>query len=187
MIVLIIIFTFAIVLHEWGHAYVAYKCGDPTPKMQGRLSLNPIKHLDVFGTLALFIFGIGWAKPVEFNPYALKDPKPCIVKIALAGPLMNFIQVVFYAILPFLLPYSVILDISKAGILVNLALALFNLLPFWPLDGFNALMYLAPDKDREFFIRSRYASFIIFLILLVTGITNNILDFLIIHFFKFLL
>ncbi len=186
-LLLITIFLISITLHEWGHAYMAYKCGDPTPKIQGRLSLNPLKHLDIYGTLAVLIFGVGWAKPVEFNPSSFGNSKKCIIKIALAGPVMNFFQVFVYSLLALMFEAPFIILLGKLGVFINLFLGLFNLLPFWPLDGFKVLMHLGSNKDVHWFWHTRYLSFFIFLFLLISGAVNNILNFIITHFFTFLL
>ena len=142
-----------ITVHEYFHGYVAYRLGDPTAKFSGRLSLNPIKHLDLFGFLAFLVFRFGWAKPVPINPYNFRDMKKGMLYTSLAGPLSNFLFAIPIGILlrifPGLLRYDVLLPIG--GILgftvfYSLILCAFNLIPIPPLDGSKILFSLLPPS-----------------------------------------
>ncbi len=140
-------FLLAISVHESAHAYVAYRLGDPTAKNLGRITLNPIPHVDLFGFIALFIVHFGWAKPVPVNPANLKEPIRDGLWISLAGPASNFIlavlsAVVFRMLAPFL-AYSgggiFVLAMIQFSVALNIVLMVFNLFPLPPLDGFHIL------------------------------------------------
>lgn len=140
-------FLLAISVHESAHAYIANRLGDPTAKELGRITLNPIPHIDLFGFIALFIVGFGWAKPVPVNPANLKEPIRDGLWISLAGPASNLIlavlsAVVFRMLVPFL-AYSdgglFILDMIRFSVALNIILMVFNLFPLPPLDGFHIL------------------------------------------------
>jgi len=151
------------VFHEYAHGWAAYQLGDSTAKDEGRLTLNPLVHLDPIGTVILPLFllftsgmFLGWAKPVPYNPYNLRDLKHGTLKVAIAGPGANLlIALVFGLILRFFLPiisnYSMVLP-SYLGFIVyvNIFLALFNLLPFPPLDGSKIFADLFPNQWRYF-------------------------------------
>ena len=150
-----------VTLHELAHGWVSYKFGDPTPKLDGRLSLNPLHHLDPIGTIALLLVGFGWAKPVHIDPRYYKDAKTGIVWTAFAGPLMNFI-IAFVAIFLFNLLLKVPVSIFSSEImtrifiyliylmqytaLISLGQAIFNLIPLPPLDGSKILYGVLPDS-----------------------------------------
>jgi len=135
--------------HEFAHAYTATLFGDPTPKYQGRVTLNPLKHIDPVGLLMIFLIQFGWGKPVQINPYYFKNPRQHEAIVAVAGPMMNFlIAVVCATILK--LGYTV-LSVDLRYILENLifisvTLLAFNMLPFPPLDGSKFVQLLIPDK-----------------------------------------
>ncbi len=156
----VFVFLFSVVIHEITHGYVAEKLGDSTARLAGRLTLNPIKHLDLFGSILLPILLIlsgtgivfGWAKPVPFNPANLRDPVRDGAKIALAGPASNFAIAIVFALLlrvvgtvsvPALLPFLFILIVQ-----VNVTLAVFNLVPIPPLDGSKLLPVLLPRTEQ---------------------------------------
>ena len=140
-------FLLAITIHEFSHGYIAFKLGDNTAKDAGRLSLNPLVHLDLFGLLALVFIGFGWAKPVPVNPFNLANPRRDNLWIALAGPVSNFISAfVFGLLFRVLVPIlgntgvgQVILTMIFLAVWINLILTIFNLLPIPPLDGFHIL------------------------------------------------
>jgi Zn-dependent protease len=138
----------SLTVHEFSHAYVAMKMGDPTAEQKGRLSLNPLVHLDPFGTLMILFFSFGWAKPVPINPYNFKDYKKGIILSSLAGPISNFLMAILGAFLYRFIPASnlgLVLFV-QTFIIINIFLGLFNLLPFPPLDGSRLLTVFIPPK-----------------------------------------
>lgn len=144
----LIAIVFSISIHEFCHALLADRLGDSTPAYQGRLTLNPIAHLDPIGSLLIFFsvlsgFGIGWGKPVQFNPWNLKNPRRDAAIISLAGPLSNFIQAVFFALVVKVVPEELKLFFLPF-ILINLSLGVFNLIPIHPLDGFKVVGGVLP-------------------------------------------
>jgi Zn-dependent protease len=154
-VLVILILIYSIILHEISHGYVAYKLGDPTAKYEGRLTLNPVSHIDPFGTVLIpfltFIFSgfiFGWAKPVSYNPNFLKDPKKDSILIAIAGPLTNILIAIlfsfFYALSLKLGSSSLFTEVFDYAVRINLVLAFFNLLPFPPLDGSKIMLYFLP-------------------------------------------
>ena len=168
----------ALSLHEFAHGYAAYLMGDNTAKYSGRLSLNPLDHLDPIGTLCLFLFKFGWAKPVPINPYNFRSRRAGIIVVSLAGPFMNFVVAllsafVYMAIYRFV-PYSkltqFILIVVYYSIQLNIGLMCFNLIPIPPLDGSKVLIELLPYRFRGLFYSiERYSSFLL-MILLVTNV-----------------
>ncbi len=137
----------SLTIHEFAHAFIADKLGDPTPRLQGRITLNPLAHLDPLGTLAMLFVGFGWGKPVMFDPYNLKDPKRDAALIALAGPASNLILATLLAIaFRFFGSESLFASLAYLVIQTNVGLAIFNLIPIHPLDGGKILIGLAP-KD----------------------------------------
>lgn len=180
----------AITFHEFAHGYAAYKLGDDTAKNQGRLSLNPVAHLDPIGTVLLLVAGFGWGKPVEVNPrnYTRKmsmEKGEAIVSIA--GPLMNFIIAIIctliycamykFASLTFLsstVGYVILLLLSST-ISINIGLGIFNLIPLPPLDGSKVIMPFLPYKAKEFFVNNEQIFYIVFILLWVTGMAGTII------------
>ena len=141
--------------HEYAHAWVADRLGDPTPRSQGRLTLNPISHLDLFGTLMALLYRFGWAKPVMTNPrYYKGNKKRGHMLVALAGPIMNLLTAFVFMFLWFLTMHwmrgstwsDIISLIFQAIVFMNLGLGIFNLVPIPPLDGFAVLRGLLPDR-----------------------------------------
>lgn len=193
---------FAITVHEVAHGWVAYKLGDPTAKLLGRLTLNPIKHIDPIGTLVVpgillllggFIFG--WAKPVPVNPINLPS-RSSMAWVALAGPSANFLMALGWGICakiglamePTLPMVSLFLQLmGKAGILINLVLMVLNLLPIPPLDGSRALLSITPYKIAREFEKIEPYGFFILLLLLVTGLLSTILQPIVIALHHFIL
>ena len=147
----------ALTLHEYAHGYIAYRFGDPTAKLMGRLTLNPLAHLDPFGTIMIFLVRFGWAKPVPVDPRYLKDPKHDMMWIAAAGPLMNMILAFISGILLRAmiagglhgrgagLEHQIFMMVYLS-VYINLALAVFNILPISPLDGSRILAGLLPNR-----------------------------------------
>ncbi|MBL7078109.1 site-2 protease family protein [Candidatus Shapirobacteria bacterium] len=137
----------ALTIHEYAHAKVADLLGDPTPRLAGRLTLNPLAHLDPLGTLALFLFHFGWGKPVPIDPYNLQNPRRDQALISLAGPGSNFTLVLILAILSWvfkLSDYSLIYTFILSLATMNLGLGFFNLLPLGPLDGKKIFLGFLP-------------------------------------------
>ena len=161
--------------HEIAHGYTAYLLGDKTAKEQGRLSLNPLKHIDPIGFISMILVGFGWTKPVMMNPYNLKNYKDGIALTAVAGPLANFVMTII-GLLLFKLVYifpvpGVITTFLTVFIQINFMLAAFNILPLPVLDGFKVIMRLFPDSiyDKAFAFERRYG-IIILLILILTRV-----------------
>lgn len=182
---------FAITLHEAAHAYAAKKFGDSTAYMLGRMSLNPLKHIDLFGTILLplicvvFKFGFifGWAKPVPINFDALNNPKRDMRWVALAGPFANLLMAIMWMIIlrlantseGFNLQYPLML-MAQAGIQINLLLMLLNLLPIPPLDGGRVVVSFLPDRLAYKFSRIEPYGIYILIFLLFTGTLTRILQ-----------
>ncbi len=184
---------FAITLHEASHAYVAHKLGDSTAKMMGRLTMNPIKHIDLVGTILVpilvgifsqFQFIFGWAKPVPISYNQLRNPRRDMALVAIAGPLSNLAMALLWAVLLkiglLLDPRSSMLALflalsGQAGILINLILAFLNLIPIPPLDGSRVLVRFLPPHLATQYLRVEPFGFIIILALLATNILSLIL------------
>lgn len=166
----------AFTVHEFAHAWVAYKFGDPTAQRQGRLTLNPIKHLDPLGTILIFIAGFGWARPVPVNRFMFKNPRLAGVLVSVAGPISNLLLVllafaIWYIFIALGLAAGVpefFLDFLNVFIGLNAMLFVFNLLPFPPLDGYRIIEDLAPAKIRAKLTQYEAYGSIIFLILVIT-------------------
>ncbi len=181
------VLLFSLTIHEFSHGFVAYLLGDPTPKRAGRITLNPLRHLDLFGTLTLFITqAIGWAKPVPINPNYFKNPWRDMAITSAAGPLSNLLCAILFAFLYNLLtPFNLSLGMLKisepltllflVGVKINLGLALFNLLPIPPLDGSKILVKFLPYNLREDFLRLELIGFLIILFLALTGVLGKTL------------
>ena len=187
----------AIILHEVSHGFVAYKLGDDTAKVMGRLTLNPIAHIDIFGTILMpFIlilmhspFVFGYAKPVPINPFNFKNPKRDMAISAAAGPLTNMglavisLLLLKYALLPFtaiadqdivMRIFEPIKEMLLFSITINVILASFNLIPVPPLDGGRVLMGLLSHKHADALGRIEPYGMIVVLVLIMTGIANYI-------------
>ena len=187
----------AVILHEVAHGWVAYRMGDPTAKLAGRLTLNPVPHIDPFGTLILpgmfIILGspiiFGWAKPVPINPNNFRDLRMGTFLVSIAGVSMNIMLAFFFGALyrslvglinvldPFLVK-SVVLPLlifSQKSVLINLILAIFNMIPIPPLDGSRALMSFLSFRYWEIFYRYEIYGFFVITVLLFTGVLGRII------------
>ena len=174
----------AITFHEYAHGWTAMKFGDPTAKMMGRLTLNPLAHLDPIGTLMLFLAHFGWAKPVPVDPRYFSDPKRQMLWVALAGPVANMILAFFSGILIIGFASSNFMFSSNTAIIgkmlvyslqINLALAVFNMLPIPPLDGSKILRGLLPHEYEHIaFQMEQYGPWVLMSIILfgmMTGVS----------------
>lgn len=180
----------AITFHEYAHAFAADKLGDDTPRRQGRLSLNPLAHLDPIGSIMLVFAGFGWGKPVEINPRSFNrtismSAGEAIVSIA--GPLMNFIlailfSIIYFAIIKFAPAFgftqigAILLALLQITISINIGLGVFNLIPLPPLDGSKVLNHFLPYNAKEWFARYSQVFYIIFVVLWITGIAGSIIS-----------
>lgn len=174
----------ALSLHEFAHGLASYSLGDPTPKADGRLSLNPFHHMDLWGTLLLLFFGFGWAKPVSVDPRYYENPKADMAKVSLAGPLMNFF-VAFVALFlmgimeKFGVPvnavnnyiYTLLYHIA----IIDIGLGLFNLIPIPPLDGSKVLLAVLPEKYYFSYMRFEQFGMIFLLLLIAAGALDGFL------------
>lgn len=188
---------FAITLHEAAHGWVAYKLGDPTAKNLGRISINPLKHIDPMGTIVVPIFlatlsgfVMGWAKPVPVEPRYFKSPLLDMALVAVAGPASNFIMACFWAMFLVIVggmlnpsaTLSFLADVGQKGIYINIILMVLNLLPIPPLDGGRVVAGILPPALAFPFMKLERFGMIIVLGLLVTGILGQIMWPVVVHF-----
>ena len=180
----------AITFHEYAHAFAADKLGDDTPRLQGRLSLNPLAHLDPIGSLMLLFVGVGWGKPVQINPNNF-NRTVSISKgeaiVSAAGPIMNFILAIVFCIVYFVIYKfagtfvdtqigGIVLSIILSTVYINLGLGIFNLIPMPPLDGSKILKNFLPYRARAWMESNEYLFYIIFLVLWIFGILGDIIS-----------
>ena len=173
-------------VHEFSHALIAHMCGDDTSKEQGRISLNPLKHIDLMGFILILIAGFGWAKPVQFNEQKLRNPKYDIMKIAVAGPISNallaMVLSVIFSLLVSLhllsrhLGSQVIYEIFIYGIYINWGLFIFNLIPLPPLDGSHLIYSQLRRYPAVYNALYKYGSLLLFGLIIGTFVTK--IDFL---------
>lgn len=182
----------SLTFHECAHGFIAYKLGDPTARSQGRLSLNPIKHLDPLGFIMMVLLHIGWAKPVPVNPMYFKNPKKGMMVTALAGPLSNLILAfissfflcvvvetggvieLFGGYIPLDTASEIFYKIFMYMAILNIGLAVFNLIPVYPLDGSRILGYFMPNSFNDFFIRyGNYIYIAFFVLVLATDVVSE--------------
>lgn len=166
-------------IHEFAHGYAAVKMGDDTPLLQGRITLNPMKHLDPLGFICLLLFGFGWAKPVVINSRKFKNPRRDDAIVSLAGPLANFIIAFLFTFfmkladmfLPFTMLSQVIFEVLKSTVHINLVLMVFNLLPIPPLDGHHILGSIGGAKVWNFYYKYyEHLRFAMLLLIVFRGI-----------------
>jgi len=161
----------AVTIHEFAHAFIADKLGDPTASLAGRVSLNPLKHLDPVGTLMLLIFRFGWGKPVPFDPFNLRHPKRDSALIALAGPTSNLILATILSVIMKLALIPTLSLLFFPLIIMNINLAIFNLIPIPPLDGSKILYGILPISWAEEFndFMKSYGTLLLILLILPIG------------------
>ena len=183
IIVRAIVLLTAIPVHEAAHAYVADKLGDPTAKYMGRLTLNPMAHFDLMGSVAMILFGIGWAKPVPINPLKFKDQKKGMAISAAAGPISNVIVAAISLAIAKLIWYasyvtgvntviSTLYTIFRSMCFINISLAIFNLIPIPPFDGSRIFNYFLPDKFYFKIMEYERYIFLALFMVLFTGILD---------------
>ncbi|MCS7258483.1 MAG: site-2 protease family protein [candidate division WOR-3 bacterium] len=148
---------FCVTIHEYAHAFAAYKLGDPTAKNLGRLTLNPFAHLDLIGTIALLLFRVGWAKPVPINPIYFRVPRRDILISSLAGPGANFLCAMIFGLclrvlLRYYVPANFLILIIVMLFYYNIILGTFNLIPIPPLDGSKIVYYLLGEKSSQYYL-----------------------------------
>lgn len=180
----------AITFHEFAHAFVADKLGDDTPRRQGRLTLNPLAHLDPIGSVLLIVAGYGWGKPVEISPRNFNrniSMSAGNALVSVAGPVMNFLlailfTIIYYAIIKFVPVFvytqagGITMLVIQYTIIINVGLGVFNLIPLPPLDGSKILMHFLPFNAREWLEKYSQIFYIVFLILWWTGIAGQIIS-----------
>jgi Zn-dependent protease len=184
--IILILFS-SIILHEYAHGWVAYQLGDPTAKQAGRLTLNPLKHIDLFGTILLpgvlillrylgyDLFVFGWAKPVPVNFTRLRHPKKDMMWVGIAGPMTNISLAVFFSLLAKTYSSPEYAEFFGFAVFINLLLAIFNLIPIPPLDGSRIVMGLLPDRYSLAYSRlERYGIFIV-VVLLYLGLFERVI------------
>ncbi|NLB07307.1 MAG: site-2 protease family protein [Desulfobulbaceae bacterium] len=175
---------FALTVHELAHGWVAFRLGDPTAKMAGRLTMNPLKHLDPLGVLAFVIMKIGWAKPVPVDPRYFRNPQKDMLLVALAGPGANVLLALASALLARVLVSVPVLPLFVlqplvgmlvASVWINIMLAVFNIIPIPPLDGSKVLMGVLPPEAARSFARIEPFGFFILLALFYTGVIGGLI------------
>ncbi len=177
-IIIAIPLLYAVIFHELAHGWVAYRMGDPTAKSMGRLSINPLMHLDPMGTLMLFLFGFGWAKPVPVNFNQLRDRRMGMILVSSAGIITNML-LAFCALFLFRLlspsPSGLTAQLLYYFARINIILAAFNLIPLPPLDGSKILMGFAPPNVQKFLFRLERYGLIIIIALLYLGVLDPVI------------
>jgi len=177
-------FLFSVILHEVAHGWVAYRMGDSTAKWSGRLSLNPLKHLDPIGTLMLFLAGFGWAKPVPVNFNNLSDKRKGLIFVSSAGILTNilfaFVALLFVRLLSIsssATTFVLVYEVCRSVAYINITLAALNLIPIPPLDGSKILMGILWERTPDFLFRLEPYGFFIIIGFLYLGILNPLIRF----------
>ena len=173
-IIFIPVLLFTIAIHEYAHAKTADYLGDPTARLMGRITLNPLAHIDLYGMFFLFLFGFGWGKPVPFDPFNLKNPRRDAALISIAGPISNFSVAIICALLLKLFIFFKLSQLFFIGQIIfvpiisfNLLLGVFNLIPVGPLDGFKVVGGILPEnRAREWYQLEKYGIFFLLALLI---------------------
>jgi len=184
LLVVIPVGVMAVTVHEVAHGYAAYRLGDPTAANEGRLTLNPIRHIDPIGALMIVLIGFGWARPVPVNPYYFRKPMKGMMWVALAGPASNLVLAIACALMlrgVLFLPGDVVQPLFRFfqfGIIINVVLAAFNMIPVPPLDGSRLVAYLLPRDLSEKYQEIERLGFlpIVVVIFVLPWATNGRLD-----------
>jgi len=176
------VILFALTIHEYSHALVAFKLGDDTASLQGRLTLNPLMHLEPIGTIMMFIAGFGWAKPVPVNPLNFKDPKKGMLLVAIAGPISNLITALIAGMtLKFILSdpsfsleansgaYNTFILVLTLNLIFGIVLAVFNMIPIPPLDGSRVLYAYLPNRFADAYAKLEQYGMFLLLFLFIFG------------------
>jgi len=166
-------------VHEFSHAYIALRAGDSTSRDQGRITLNPLKHIDPLGFIMLLVAGFGWAKPVEFNEQNLRNPKTDVLKIAVAGPVSNALTAMALSIIYVIIykaglinPFSIPGEIFRYGIIINWVLFVFNLIPIPPLDGSHLLLSYFRKFPALYKALYKYGTFALLALIIISVVTK---------------
>ena len=182
-VIMALVFLISLTVHEYAHAWQADKLGDPTARLKGRLTLNPIAHLDPIGTFGMLMFGFGWGKPVPVDTYNLPNPRADHGKISAIGPLTNFVlasvsSLILFACIVFNIPLVGFLEFFLLQMIrINVILGFFNLFPIFPLDGFHIVTALLPKKNvNDWLGLERYGFFILLFVFLPVLGNRSILD-----------
>ncbi len=179
------VFLLALTIHEFAHGWVANRLGDPTARLQGRLTLNPLAHLDIIGTIAIVLIGFGWAKPVPVDARYLRRPRQDMILISAAGPVSNLLLATAVAFCYRMLPWGAfgselawlvvpLRTMLRTGVWVNVLLAIFNLLPIPPLDGSRVVSGLLPLRQALSYSRLEPYGFVIIFLLFFSGIMDPV-------------
>ena len=173
-------------VHEWAHAYAAYRMGDPTARNVGRMTLNPLAHIDIFGFLCLLLVGFGWAKPVPINTRNFKNYRRDEIIVSVAGIVTNLLLALLATFVLYtgmlklqLWDNEAFVNILYGIVTINLSLAVFNLLPIYPLDGSHIFECLLGRRFPRFFMFMRQYGQIVLIVLLITGVVGTVLSFLV--------
>ncbi|NLK21730.1 MAG: site-2 protease family protein [Epulopiscium sp.] len=181
--------------HEFTHGIIAHFFGDLTPKKEGRLTLNPIPHVDPIGLILLLFMNFGWARPIHTNPSNFKNKKKAMILVSLGGPIANlFVAAIFAIILKLMniyhinaIQYNWAFEMVNYGIMINIVLGIFNLVPIPPLDGSKILFNIIPPRTYFKIIQYEYILQMLLIILLLTGIIPMLINPVITYIYKFLL
>lgn len=183
------VLLFCLAIHEFAHAYTAYKLGDKSQKAMGRLTLNPFSHIDISGFICIALFGFGWGKPVMIDDRNFKNKAAGNALTAFAGPFSNLLMAIVFTIILKILVITgvittavnstvgaIILNMLRLAIQFNVVFAIFNLIPIPPFDGSRILYFFLSSKGREVMYKIEQYSFIIVLVILITGIGSKIVS-----------